>query len=149
MMRYRKDSPLSSLLTSRFFPSSLSEVKSMPTKNHGRMAQDMKRELIAIIGEMKDPRVTGGLLTVTRLDVTPDLDQAKVYISVMGREGGPEPVVKALNKASGHVRTEVSRRMHIRKAPRFVFVKDEGAAYAAHINKLLGELDIEPDSDAE
>ena len=79
----------------------------MPTKNHGRMAQDMKRELIAIIGEMKDPRVTGGLLTVTRLDVTPDLDQAKVYISVMGREGGPEPVVKALNKASGHVRTEV------------------------------------------
>ena len=68
----------------------------MPTKNHGRMAQDMKRELIAIIGEMKDPRVTGGLLTVTRLDVTPDLDQAKVYISVMGREGGPEPVVKAL-----------------------------------------------------
>ena len=38
----------------------------MPTKNHGRMAQDMKRELIAIIGEMKDPRVTGGLLTVTR-----------------------------------------------------------------------------------
>ena len=40
----------------------------MPTKNHGRMAQDMKRELIAIIGEMKDPRVTGGLLTVTRLD---------------------------------------------------------------------------------
>ena len=83
----------------------------MPSKNHGRMAQDMKRELIAIIGEMKDPRVTGGLLTVTRLDVTPDLDQAKVYISVMGREGGPEPVVKALNKASGHVRTEVSRRM--------------------------------------
>ena len=59
----------------------------MPTKNHGRMAQDMKRELIAIIGEMKDPRITGGLLTVTRLDVTPDLDQAKVYISVMGREG--------------------------------------------------------------
>ena len=50
----------------------------MPTKNHGRMAQDMKRELIAIIGEMKDPRVNGGLLTVTRLDVTPDLDQAKV-----------------------------------------------------------------------
>ena len=94
----------------------------MPTKNHGRMAQDMKRELIAIIGEMKDPRITGGLLTVTRLDVTPDLDQAKVYISVMGREGGPAPVVKALNKASGHVRTEISRRMHIRKAPRFVFV---------------------------
>ena len=89
----------------------------MPTKNQGRMAQDMKRELIAIIGEMKDPRVAGGLLTVTRLDVTPDLDVAKVYISVMGREGGSKPVVAALNKASGHVRTEVSRRTSVMRTP--------------------------------
>lgn len=112
----------------------------MASKNHGRMSQDMMREIIAIIGEMKDPRVSGGLLTVTRLDVTPDLDVAKVYISVMGREGGAAPVVKALNKASGHVRTEISRRMHIRKAPRFVFVEDDGAAYAAHINEVLRSL---------
>ena len=108
----------------------------MPSKNHGRMAQDMKRELIAIIGEMKDPRVSGGLLTVT-----PDLDVAKVYISVMGREGGADPVVKALNKASGHIRTEVSRRMHIRKAPRFVFTKDDSAAYAVHIDQLLQDIE--------
>ena len=124
----------------------------MPSKNHGRMAQDMKRELIAIIGEMKDPRVAGGLLTVTRLDVTPDLDVAKVYISVLGREGGSAPVVAALNKASGHVRTEVSRRMHIRKAPRFVFVADDGAAYAARINEVLRGLEDErpatPDENA-
>lgn len=113
----------------------------MPTKNQGRMAQDMKRELIAIIGAMKDPRVTGGLLTVTRLDVTPDLDVAKAYISVMGREGGSALVVAALNKASGHVRTEISRRMHIRKAPRFVFVADDGAAYAAHISEVLRDLE--------
>ena len=113
----------------------------MPSKNHGRMAQDTKRELIAIIGEMKDPRVSGGLLTVTRLDVTPDLDVAKVYISVMGREGGADPVVKALNKASGHIRTEVSRRMHIRKAPRFVFTKDDSAAYAVHIDQLLQDIE--------
>ncbi len=113
----------------------------MPTKNHGRMAQDMKRELIAVIDGMKDPRITGGLLTVTRLEVTPDLDVAKVHISVLGREGGAAPVVAALNQSSGYVRTEISRRMHIRKAPRYVFVVDEGAAYAAHINKLLKELD--------
>ncbi|MGN0975320.1 MAG: 30S ribosome-binding factor RbfA [Gemmiger sp.] len=120
----------------------------MPTKNQGRMAQDMKRELIAIISEMKDPRITGGLLTVTRLDVTPDLDVAKVYISVLGREGGSAPVVKALNAASGHIRTEVSRRMHIRKAPRYVFVQDDGAAYAAHISKLIDDLnEQEKDSD--
>ena len=57
----------------------------MSQKNMGRLAQDMKREVIAIIGRLKDPRLEGGLLTVTRLDVTPDLDVAKVYVSVMGR----------------------------------------------------------------
>ena len=55
----------------------------MSQKNMGRLAQDMKREVIAIIGRLKDPRLEGGLLTVTRLDVTPDLDVAKVYVSVM------------------------------------------------------------------
>ena len=109
-------------------------------KNQGRLAQDMKRELIGIIGPMKDPRLGGGLLTVTRLDVTPDLDQAKVFVSLMGSEEAAAEAVKALNRAAGHVRTEISRRMHIRKAPRFVFVRDDGAAYAAHINELLADL---------
>ena len=109
-------------------------------KNQGRLAQDMKRELIGIIGQMKDPRLGGGLLTVTRLDVTPDLDQAQVFVSLMGSEEAAAEAVKALNRAAGHVRTEISRRMHIRKAPRFVFVRDDGAAYAAHINELLADL---------
>ena len=99
----------------------------MSQKNMGRLAQDMKRELIAIIGRLKDPRLEGGLLTVTRLDVTPDR---------------PKPAIEALNRAAGHVRTEVSKKMHIRKAPRFIFVEDDGAAYAAHINELLRELNV-------
>ena len=115
----------------------------MSEKNMGRLAQDMKREIIAIIGRLKDPRLAGGLLSVTRLDVTPDLDVAKVYVSVMGRPDGPAPAVAALNRAAGHIRTEISRRMHIRKAPRLIFVEDDGAAYAAHINELLKELKVD------
>ena len=121
----------------------------MSQKNMGRLAQDMKRELIAIIGRLKDPRLEGGLLTVTRLDVTPDLDVAKVYVSVMGREDGPKPAIEALNRAAGHVRTEVSKKMHIRKAPRFIFVEDDGAAYAAHINELLRSLNVNGDEEAQ
>ena len=121
----------------------------MSKKNMGRLAQDMKREVIAIIGRLKDPRLEGGLLTVTRLDVTPDLDVAKVYVSVMGREDGAKPAIEALNRASGHVRTEVSKKMHIRKAPRFIFVEDDGAAYAAHINELLRSLNISGDQQPE
>lgn len=109
-------------------------------KNQGRLAQDMKREVIAIIQQMKDPRLSEGLLTVTRLDVTPDLDQAKVHISVLGAKEGTAEAVSALNRAAGHVRTELSKRMHIRKAPKLSFVEDAGAAYAAHINELLAGL---------
>lgn len=117
----------------------------MSQKNMGRLAQDMKRELIAIISRLKDPRLEGGLLTITRLEVTPDLDVAKVYVSVMGRADGAKPAIDALNRAAGHVRTEVSRSMHIRKAPRFVFIEDGGAAYAAHIDQLLKELNVSSD----
>ena len=95
--------------------------------------------MIDIISALKDPRI-GGLLTVMRVDVTPDLDLAKVYISVIGKENGTEEAVKALTHASGHIRSEISRRMHIRKAPAFRFIADDGAAYAAHINEILEEL---------
>ena len=118
----------------------------MASKNQGRLAEDMKREVISVISTMKDPRLQGGLLTVMRVEVTPDLYVAKVHVSVMNAPEGAKSVVDALNKASGHVRTEISRRMHIRKAPRFVFTLDEGAAYAAHINELLAGL---PRSEAE
>ena len=121
----------------------------MSEKNMGRLAQDMKREIIAIVSRLKDPRLTaGGLLTVIRLDVTPDLDVAKVYVSVLGSPDGPAPVIEALNHSAGHVRTELSRKMHIRKAPRLIFVEDGGAAYAAHINELLKELKVEGGEEA-
>ena len=112
----------------------------MAQSNHmGRLAEDMKRELIDIISHMKDPRVNG-LLTVMRVEVTPDLDTAKVYVSVLGEEDAPKKAVEALNHAAGHVRSEIAKRMHIRKSPFFRFIEDDGAAYAAHINKILGEL---------
>ena len=120
----------------------------MASKNQGRLAEDMKREVISVISTMKDPRLQGGLLTVMRVEVTPDLDVAKVHVSMMGSQGAAE-AVSALNKGAGYVRTEISRRMHIRKAPRVVFVADDGAAYAAHINQLLSQLHEKDDTKEE
>lgn len=111
----------------------------MPQNKQGRMNEDIKRAVIEIIREMKDPRVQG-FLTVTRVSVTPDLSDAKVYISVMGGEYSTAEAVEALKRAKGHVRTEISRRMHIRKAPDFNFIADDGAAYAEHINKIIEGL---------
>ncbi|MEG2653352.1 MAG: ribosome-binding factor A, partial [Ruthenibacterium sp.] len=54
-------------------------------KNMGRLSEDMKREIIAILSAMKDPRVQG-FLTVMRLELAPDLSSAKVFVSMLGGE---------------------------------------------------------------
>lgn len=110
------------------------------SKNMARISEDMKRELIAIIGEMKDPRVQG-LLTVMRVEVAPDLSSAKVHVSMLGGQNSTKDAAAALNRAAGHVRSEIARRMHIRKAPELRFIPDESGAYATHINELLAGLD--------
>ncbi len=109
------------------------------SKNMARLGEDMKKEVISIIGEMKDPRVQG-FLTVMRLEVTQDLATAKVYISMMDKQNTTQEAVKALNKATGHVRSEIAKRMHIRKAPEMRFVADDGSAYASHINDVIAKL---------
>lgn len=114
----------------------------MSNAKHGRLNEDMKRALITIIGELKDPRLQG-FLTVTRVEVTEDLSCAKVHISVLDgsrSEEATDEAVTALKRAAGHIRGEVSRRMHIRKAPELLFMPDGGAAYAARINEMLEEL---------
>ena len=84
-----------------------------------------------------------GFLTVMRVEVAPDLSTAKVHVSKMGEENATAEAVGALNRAAGHVRSEIAKRMHIRKAPEFRFVADDGAKYAAHINELIAGLERE------
>lgn len=117
----------------------------MPSSSkRGRMNEDIRREIIDIIGEMKDPRLSAGLLTVLRVEAAPDLSSAKVYVSMMGpkADAGAEAVA-VLRRAAGHVRTELSRRMHIRRSPELLFIEDDGSAYAAHINELIKGLEDE------
>ncbi|MDL2253254.1 30S ribosome-binding factor RbfA [Ruminococcaceae bacterium OttesenSCG-928-I18] len=112
------------------------------SKNVGRLNQDLKREIIGIVDAMKDPRLKQGLLTITKVEAAQDLSTAKVFVSVMGEEPkAAAEVVAALDSAKGHVRSEISSRMHIRRAPELIFIEDDNAAYADHINKVLKELD--------
>lgn len=121
-------------------------AKKPVSKNISRLNEDIRRELIGIIGGMKDPRLKAGMLTITRVETAPDLSTARVHVSVMGDEGAADgmgatkDVVAALAKAKGHVRSEIASRMHIRRAPELIFMEDEGAAYADHINKMLRDL---------
>ena len=104
-----------------------------------RLNEDIKKELISIVSQMKDPRLDC-FWTIMRVETSPDLTNAKVHISVLDGDEACKYAIKALTKAQGFIRGEVSKRLHIRRSPEFTFVKDEGAAYAQKIDDILREI---------
>jgi ribosome-binding factor A len=104
-----------------------------------RVGEQLKKELGEIFQrELKDPRI--GFLTVTAVDMSGDLQQAKVYISVLGSEEQKENSLKAIAKASGFIRSEVGKRIRLRHTPELVFKFDESIDYGSRIEKLLEDL---------
>jgi ribosome-binding factor A len=104
-----------------------------------RVGEQMKKELGEIIGrKIKDPRV--GFVTVTDVEVTGDLQQAKVFISVLGNEEQRQNTLKGLAKAKGFIRSEIGQRIRLRKTPEITFEFDESVDYGNRIESLLSEL---------
>jgi ribosome-binding factor A len=109
-----------------------------------RVGEQMKKELSDIIGrKIKDPRI--GFVTVTDVQVTGDLQQAKVYISVLGDDEQRENTLKGLAKAKGFIRTEIGNRIRLRKTPEIIFEWDESIDYGNRIETLLHQLHTDDD----
>lgn len=104
-----------------------------------RVGEQMKKELGEIISrKIKDPRI--GFVTITDVEVSGDLQQAKVYISVLGDEEQRENTLKGLAKAKGFIRTEIGQRIRLRKTPEIIFEWDESIDYGNRIETLLHQL---------
>lgn len=104
-----------------------------------RVAEQMKKELGDIITrKIKDPRV--GFVTVTAVEVTGDLQQATVYITTLGDEKEREETLKALEKATGFIRTEIGQRIRLRRTPEIAFQFDSSVEYGNKIESLLRSL---------
>ncbi|WP_175989056.1 30S ribosome-binding factor RbfA [Bacillus sp. Marseille-Q1617] len=113
-----------------------------------RVGEQMKKELSDIIGrKIKDPRI--GFVTVTDVQVSGDLQQAKVYITVLGGEDQRENTLKGLAKAKGFIRSEVGQRVRLRKTPEIIFEFDESIEYGNHIETLLRKVQDEPEDDSQ
>jgi ribosome-binding factor A len=107
-----------------------------------RVGEQMKKELSdIIIRELKDPRVT--FVTVTGVDVTGDLQQAKVFISVLGSDEQKESTLQGLSKAKGFIRSEIGKRIRLRKTPEITFEMDQSVEYGNRIESLLSDLNKE------
>jgi ribosome-binding factor A len=111
-----------------------------------RVGEQMKKELGEIISrKIKDPRI--GFVTVTDVQVTGDLQQAKVFISVLGDEEQRQNTLKGLAKAKGFIRSEIGQRIRLRKTPEIIFEFDESIDYGNRIESLLHEIQKEQNDD--
>ncbi|MEE1047546.1 MAG: 30S ribosome-binding factor RbfA [Clostridia bacterium] len=104
-----------------------------------RISEEVKRELSAVVRELKDPRIPM-MTTVVSVRVTKDLKFAKAYISVLGSEEAKKGALAALKSASGFIRREIGHRLNLRNTPEFTFVADDSIEYGAHINEILKDL---------
>lgn len=95
-----------------------------------RNAEDVKREITAIIRELKDPRVMDKMLTVVRIDMADDLSFAKVYVSAFEGLDTAKTACKGLVSATGLIKKELSKRLKIRKSPDLKFIADDSVKQA-------------------
>lgn len=115
-----------------------------PFARSNRVAEQMRRELADLLQfEVKDPRV--GMVTVTEVEVTGDMEHAKVFYSATA--GTPE-LQAGMEKSAGFLRSQLAKRMLLRKVPQLHFQYDASADYGAKMSQLIDEA-IGPDNGKE
>jgi ribosome-binding factor A len=100
-----------------------------------------------ILFELRDPRVK--MVTVTRAEVSGDLQHAKVYVSIMGTEKEQELTLRGLRHASGFVQSKLAKRLQTRFTPVITFVLDKGVKNSIEITRLINEALGRPPAGAE
>jgi len=114
-------------------------VEQMPLKRPKRVAQLIQKEISAIIQrQIKNPQL--GFVTITAVEVTEDLQHAKVYFTVYGSEEERISTEKLLKKMTSFVRYHVGQRIRLRYTPEIVFQYDETMERAARIDELINQI---------
>lgn len=97
-----------------------------------------------LLYDIKDPRI--GFVTVTEVEMTGDLREAKIFVSVMGNDEQIKNSFEGLQSALGFIRREIGKRIRLRFTPEISFAPDKSLDYSEHIQKLLLQIEKERDS---
>ena len=110
-----------------------------------RVAETIKREMAEILSrKMRDPRL-GGMISVTDVEVTPDLSMARIYVSVLAEGAERLQHLVALGRSEGFVRHELAPRLGLREMPGVRFLLDTSIEKGARVEELLRKIaDGEP-----
>ena len=112
----------------------------MASNRINRINEEIQKSLADALRTVKDPRVSGTMISITRVETTPDLRYAKVYVSFL-EENKSQEALKGLKSAGGYLRREVGNDLKLRYTPELVWALDDSITYGAKMLKLINSLD--------
>lgn len=112
----------------------------MDLKRTRRIAQELKKEVSSIISiDLKDPRVSS-LASITDVELTNDLSQAKIFVSIIGDDEEKEETIEGLNSSKGFIKKELGQRLRLRHIPDLIFVLDETIERGIYMDNLIDKV---------
>ena len=120
----------------------------MASNRIGRINEEIQRELSDLLRNLKDPRVQNTMISITRVETTPDLRYAKVYVSFLEADKAND-ALKGLKSASGYLRRELGRALQLRYTPELMWALDDSITYGARMLELINSLEVKHDDDEE
>ena len=108
--------------------------------------EEIQKELSNLLRTVKDPRVQDVMISITRVETTPDLRYTKVYVSFLQEEKA-EGAMKGLKSAAGFLRRQLGSNLQLRYAPEIVWALDDSITYGAKMLKLINSLEVKRDDD--
>ncbi len=113
-----------------------------------RVAESIKREVSQmLIHGIKDDRVGAGIVSVTDVNVSGDLQHAKIFVSIYGTEAAKSEAMAGLKSATGFVRSELGSRIRLRRTPEVVFIEDRSIERGTKVLSLLNQLNYDRPQD--
>ena len=109
------------------------------TNRLGRINEELKKQISGVLNyELKNPDVTG-MISVTKVKITPDLKYAKVYVSVLNSKN-LQKTMKGLKESAGFVRSRIAQTVNLRITPEIIFEYDDSIEYGEKIDAILKNL---------
>lgn len=116
----------------------------MASNRINRINEEVQKELSALLRTVKDPRVQETMISITRVETTPDLRYTKVYVSFLQEEKGKQAMA-GLKSAAGYLRRQLGSNLKLRYSPEIVWSLDDSITYGAHMLELINSLGVTHD----
>ena len=118
----------------------------MASNRINRINEEIQKELSNLLRTVKDPRVAETMISITRVETTPDLRYTKVYVSFL-QEDKAQGAMKGLQSAAGYLRRQLGSNLKLRYAPEIGWALDDSITYGAKMLNLINSLNVKHDDE--